>query len=94
MSLLTFCNALICALISLRLIFYRRSGARHRPWASRLAYALILASGYVPIEALLGSPPAVGWSSLAINLVLCIAVWSTRGNVCDLFRTPAGGLSG
>nr|WP_255315255.1 phage holin family protein [Pandoraea pnomenusa] len=29
----------------------------HRPWASRLAYALILATGSVPIRAIFGAPP-------------------------------------
>ena len=88
---MTAINAMLCGAISLRLIFFRRRGARHRPTASALAYALILASGYVPIEAALGAPAAVSWSTLAINAVLCVAVFSARGNVCDLFRVPDRG---
>ncbi|MBN4667211.1 phage holin family protein [Pandoraea nosoerga] len=90
MSTLAFLNAVLCAVIALRLMMFRRASGSHRPWASRLAYALILATGSVPIRAIFGAPPPVDVTSLAINAVLCIAVLAVRGNVVDLFRCGVG----
>lgn len=79
-------QALMCALIATRLLFFRREGAIHRPWAARLAYALIVMAGTVTIGVLFGR---YGWALLAINgitAVLCIAIYAVRGNVVELFR--------
>lgn len=90
MNALAILNAVLCAVIALRLMMFRRATSNHRPWASRLAYALILATGSVPIRAIFGAPPAVDVTSLAINVVLCCAVLAVRGNVVDLFRCGMG----
>lgn len=85
---MTILNAVLCALICLRLLAYRRAGARHKPFASALAYVLILATAWVVIRTVFGRPPAAGIETVAINTVFCIATWAVRGNVCDLFRAP------
>ncbi|GGY03855.1 phage holin family protein [Paludibacterium paludis] len=79
-------DALICGAICARLILYRRRGADHRPLASAIAYLLIVAAGVIPLRALFGLPHPVSVAQLILNAVLCLAVFSVRGNVVDLFR--------
>lgn len=86
MTVLSTINAIACALIAIRLMLYRRAGTRHRPWAGWLAYGLVLVAAYVPIEWLLSEPAPVSFTSVVFNLVLCVSVFATHGNVCDLFR--------
>lgn len=90
MNLLAIINALLCAAIAVRLMLFRRAAGNHRPWAARLAYALILTTGSVPIRVIFGGMPAVDVSAVAINAVLCAAIFTVRGNVVDLFRCGMG----
>jgi len=86
MKILFIVQALLCALIALRLLLFKREGAAHRPWASRLAYALIVLSGAVPIGVLFGRND---WALIALTgivALLCLAVFAVRGNVVELFR--------
>lgn len=79
-------QALLCALIAARLLFFRRAGGVHRPWAAGLAYGLIVMSGAVAISVLFGR---YDWALLAqngITAVLCVAIYAVRGNVVELFR--------
>ncbi|AXV94440.1 phage holin family protein [Ralstonia pseudosolanacearum] len=90
MNALFIVQAVLCALIALRLLLFKRDGAAHRPWASRLAYALIVLAGAVPIGVLFGR---YDWALMAqngITAVLCLAVFSVRGNVVELFRMGGG----
>lgn len=87
MNALALLNVALCTVIALRLMLFRRASGSHRPWASRLAYALVIATGSVPIRAIFGAPPATDWASLAITSVLCVEILAARGNVVDLFRT-------
>lgn len=80
-------NAVICAAICWRLLMFRRDGARHRLWACWLAYALIVASAWGGFEGVVGRAQ-VGPAGLVINLFLCVAVFRSRGNVCDVLRRP------
>ena len=41
-------NVVACAAIVLRLMMFRKPGGRHNPWASWLAYLIILAYASVP----------------------------------------------
>lgn len=81
-------DAAICGLICLRVIFYRRRGATHRPLASAIAYLVVIASGSVTLRALLGNSPAASLPDTALHLVLCLAVFATGGNVSAIFATP------
>jgi len=79
-------QALLCALIAIRLLFFRRNGAAHRPWAARLAYALIVMAGAVAIGVAF---ERYEWALLALNgitAILCVAIYAVRGNVVELFR--------
>ncbi|REE92645.1 phage holin family protein [Cupriavidus plantarum] len=94
MKTLFLLQAVLCALIAVRLLFFRRDGAAHRPWAARLAYGLIVMAGAVAIGVLFGR---YEWAMLALTgvvAVLCLAVYAVRGNVVELFRvTGAADLS-
>ncbi|TCP13764.1 putative 3TM holin [Crenobacter luteus] len=79
-------NAVLCAACCLRLILFARSGGTHRPWASALAYLLIVAFGAIALLALFGRAPAIGWPQLVINMVVIAALFSVDGNVIELFR--------
>ncbi|OIT17091.1 hypothetical protein BL243_07945 [Ralstonia solanacearum] len=86
MTALFIVKAILCAAIALRLLLFRREGAAHRPWASRLAYVLIVLTGAVPICVLFGR---YDWALVAhtgILALLCLAVFAVRGNVVELFR--------
>lgn len=78
-------TALLCMIASLRLILYTRAGATHRPWASLLAYLLIVAfTGCAVLLAINHQP--ISWPQFILNLVFVSAVISTSGNVVALFR--------
>ena len=86
MKALFIVQALLCALIVLRLLLFKREGAAHRPWASRLAYVLIVLAGAVPIGVLFGRNDWVLVALTGIVALLCLAVFAVRGNVVELFR--------
>lgn len=79
-------NALLCIACCLRLILFSRSGASHRPWASALAYLLIVAFAALAITTLLNSAAVIGLAQLLLNTVLIAALFSVGGNVVELFR--------
>ncbi|WP_374419481.1 phage holin family protein [Chromobacterium sp.] len=87
-EVLTLLNGAMCGATCLRLLSYRRQGARYKRWASLLAYLMIVASGSVAIRIALGQYRAIDFSECLLNIVLCLAVFSARGNVCDLLRAP------
>ncbi|MBY8609933.1 hypothetical protein BLA18110_00156 [Burkholderia lata] len=84
--MLTIIYAVLCALLALRLVTFRRGGGAHRPLASCLAYALAVAAGAAPIRAAFGTLPPVGIADTVLVGVLCLAVYGVRGNVVELFH--------
>lgn len=82
-------DSLICAAICLRMIFFRRAGAVFRPFASATAYLIIIASGAVPLRALMCDLPPPSMADIGLHLVLCVAIFAARGNVVELFHTSA-----
>lgn len=83
--MLTYITAFLCALGALRLILYTRGGADHRPYASFLAYALIVSFSASSIL-MTFNHQHVSWPQFIINAVFVCAVFSTGGNVVELFR--------
>lgn len=77
-------NALICVVIVVVLMFYRKKGARHRPWISHLAYLAVLVYASVPIAYLCGLYAESHWLVALVNLIICIVVLRSRGNVARL----------
>ena len=86
MKALFIVQAVLCALIALRLLLFKRDGAAHRPWAARLAYGLVVLTGAVTIGVLFGRYDWALAAQNGITAVLCIAVFAVRGNVVELFR--------
>lgn len=86
MKALFIVQAVLCALIALRLLLFKRDGATHRPWASRLAYGLVVLSGAVTVGVLFGRYEWALAAQNGITAVLCVAVFAVRGNVVELFR--------
>ncbi len=90
MKPLFFAQALLCALIALRLLFFQRDGASHRPWAARLAYLLIVLAGTAVIGVLFARYEWALVAQVGLTFILCVAVFAVRGNVVELFRMGAG----
>lgn len=86
MNYLPLINSTLCGLIALSLMFFSRKGATHRPFASLLAYTVTVAAGSVPIMHMIGRPYPPDPPQLVLNLLLCIALISVRGNVIELCR--------
>ncbi|VWD35922.1 phage holin family protein [Burkholderia contaminans] len=84
--MLTIIYAVLCALLALRLVTFRRGAGAHRPLASCLAYALAVAAGAAPIRAAFGTLPPAGIADTVLVGVLCLAVYGVRGNVVELFH--------
>ena len=81
---LALANVIICTVIVVLLMFYRRNGARHRPVVSRLAYMIVLAYAIIPFRYLFGDYHDAHWLVVLVNLVICAAVLRARGNVARL----------
>nr|WP_278987741.1 phage holin family protein [Plesiomonas shigelloides] len=77
-------NAVICALIAVRLLLFNRTGCRHKPWLSILAYVITVAAAAITIIALLGVGRPVDTPQVVLNAVLLLFVFMARGNVARL----------
>ncbi|OKB66830.1 hypothetical protein BHU62_09305 [Serratia marcescens] len=80
-------DTISCFLIVLRLLTFSKSGKRHRPVAAWFAWLLIVACGSVVIRSLTGLHARGNWGETLINVALCLAVLSARGNVMRLTLT-------
>lgn len=74
----------IAALV--RVLAYRRNGARHRHGVSWIAWALVVVSGGSAIELLLLAEQ-VGFFQAATAVLLAFFVFASRGNVARLLRS-------
>lgn len=79
-------NAIICALIAIRLMFFSKSGKRHRPAVAWMAYMMILAAGFTAFRILYGKYLQVDPGELMLNIAICIAVWRSRGILAKVFQ--------
>ena len=82
-------NAIVCLLIMVRLMFFRKEGKRHRLSVAVLAYLVILAAGFNAFNILLGHYVQVNLGDLLLNSVICMAVWLARGNLAKVVITEA-----
>ena len=97
MMILLSLKLLLCTAIVLRVLLYRR-GAIHRPIAAGIAYLLIIAVGWMAIDAgyALAGSRALGrgetnLAELFLLAILLAALISSRGNVVALFWTGDAG---
>lgn len=79
-------NAVICAVIVLILMFYRRDGARHRRGVSILAYLMVLVYASIPFRFLFGLYESSHWLVVLANIFICVAMLRVRGNVARLIE--------
>ena len=84
-------NALVCSVIVIRLLTFKRDGARHKAWGGFLAWALIVLYSWRPItlvmEMIQGQVHmAIDWTQIGINVVMMIALLRLKGNVMQLFK--------
>ncbi|MBV8046295.1 MAG: phage holin family protein [Paludibacterium sp.] len=86
MRYLDLLNDVLCLAGCLRLIFFTRRGAAHHPWASMLAYLLIIAFGAAAILPWLEHSPGYGLAQMLLNAVLVAALFAVDGDVTKLFR--------
>ena len=77
-------NALICALIVIVLMFYRRGDTRHRPAISLLAYLIVLIWASVPLGFLFGLPASPHGLVIAGNAIFCALLLRHKGNLARL----------
>jgi uncharacterized membrane protein YoaK (UPF0700 family) len=77
-------NAVICAVIVIALMFYRREGAKYRPVISLLAYFTVLVYASIPFRFLFGLYESSHWLVVLANILICGAVLWCRGNVARL----------
>lgn len=83
----TLINAAVCAVIAGRLLTFRRDGGAFVRWGAYLAYFLILATGSVAIRIAMGAyEGTTDPAELFLNIILCIMVLRTKGNVVQLFK--------
>lgn len=78
-------NAILCGVIALRLMTFRRDRSTHKPAGGWLAYAIIVICASVPIRVAYGYHVSTDWADLLIKVLLCGALLKTRGNVMQLF---------
>lgn len=82
---LTFALSLV---VFVRLFTYRRNGARYRLGMSAVAVVVMIATGRLMIETLLGTllVPAECWPMVVLLGVFAYGVIRTGGNVAGLLR--------
>jgi hypothetical protein len=83
--LLFITNAVTCV----RLIIYKRDGARYRPLVSAAAWVLIASTGSTALGIVLGKYPHgdIHLGDIGISLVLCVLSLTAHGNVAAILRT-------
>ncbi|MGL4682169.1 holin [Gibbsiella quercinecans] len=79
-------NVFLCIAIVIRLSAFRKRGAKHRWWASWLAYVIILAYASVPFRFMFDLYHHTHWAAAVLNLIICVAVFRAKGNVAKLFH--------
>lgn len=79
-------NAIISSGIAIRVLLFRREGARHRWWGGWLAYVVIVAAASVPIRTVYGHYILPDWSDVIIKAVFLAALIKTKGNVVQIFK--------
>jgi hypothetical protein len=77
-------NVFLSALIALRLMFFRKAGAKHCWWASWLAYLLVLAYGSTVIDYLFGLYVKTHPLIPLFNFIVAALVLRARGNAAKL----------
>lgn len=79
-------NFFVCGGAAIRLLNYRRNGAKYKFMPSLMAWLLIVAFGSVPLRILTNDYTHVDPSEVAINIAGFVLVMLSGGNVTRIFR--------
>ncbi|MGV6984694.1 phage holin family protein [Providencia hangzhouensis] len=85
-ALLIYINFFACFLAVVRLASYRRNGAKYRFTSSCVAWLLIVAFGSIPLRILTDEHIKADPFEVAINVVICIQIIRSDGNINRIFR--------
>lgn len=78
-------NSVLCAFITLNLMFYRRAQLRrYRPWVSCTAYLLVITYASIPFRYLFGLYESTHWLVVVVNFFVFMAVFRAKGNIAHL----------
>ena len=83
---LDYMNAIICGAIAIRLMCFRQKTSQHKFWYSCVAYVLTVTSAAICIRIVMKQYSNVDVSEVIMNLVVCISVYATKGNVARFMR--------
>ena len=81
-------TSIICLLIAGRLLAFQRKGATHKPWASGVAYVVIMICAAVPIFSAFGRFPQSGALTALFSFMILMAVTRSRGNIMAIIPSP------
>lgn len=81
-------TSIICLLIAGRLLAFQRRGATHKPWASGVAYVVIMICAAVPIFSAFGRFPQSGPLTALFSFMTLMAVTRSRGNIMAIIPSP------
>lgn len=81
-------TSIICLLIAGRLLAFQRRGATHKPWASGVAYVVIMICAAVPIFSVFGRFPQSGALTALFSFMTLMAVTRSRGNIMAIIPSP------
>lgn len=79
-------NAVVCAVISLTLMFFRKGNRRHKLGVSVLAWVLCVTYIVFPVQLLFGDTVILYVPHLVVNTVVCIALLTSKGNLAELLK--------
>lgn len=79
-------DAIACAISAMMLGTYQRKGAKHRIVGGIMALVLLVACGSVTILIATGRYTQANLSETIINVMLCISLIYSHGNVMKIFR--------
>ena len=88
MTTIALLNGLICAAVFLRIVTYKRNGARYKPLIGFLAALLTFAAGGEAILCLMGVERCVTLPQLIISAGMAVAVFAHKGNVARCLPLP------
>lgn len=79
-------NMLSCLLIMVRIITWKNNGSRFKPLISFIEWLLLTSCMMLIVSLILGYYRLAESSEVVINIILCIAIFYSSGNIAKLFK--------
>lgn len=89
MTFIVIAHVLLNLAIAARLFLFNRAGTVHRPRASFVAWLWFTGAIGESVYSVFGQISLL-WPRLLLDVLLCIAMFSVRGNVVALFQPSDG----